>query len=91
MKTQADIVSRRRAPIMVGEEESPKSNLNSYPTHFRCKIDPEKKRKLKSWAKEKSLTQEIRRNPATIRPNNGSEFVTGISNEKASKILPTIK
>ena len=27
-----------------------------YPTHFRCKMDPEKKRKFNQWAIEKRFT-----------------------------------
>ena len=89
---QADSrVGRRRAlQILAGEEESPRSNPESYPTHFRCKMDPEKKRTFNPWALEKSFTQQIASEPATIRANNESEFVFEISNEKESKILPTI-
>ena len=53
-------------------------------------MDPEKKRTFNPWAIEKSLTQEIESKPATIRSNNESEFIIEISNEKESKILPTI-
>ena len=39
---------------------------------------------------EKNYTQEIVSKPATIRSNHKSKFVIEISNEKESKILPTI-
>ena len=44
-KMQADSrVGRRRAlQNLVGEDKSPRSNHPSYPTHLRCKIDPEKR------------------------------------------------
>ena len=53
-------------------------------------MNPERKRTFNPWAVEKSFTQEIGSTPATIRSNNESEFVIEISNEKESKILPTI-
>ena len=53
-------------------------------------MDPEKKRTLNLWAIEKSFTQEIGSQPATIRSNNEFEIVIEISNEKLSKILPPI-
>ena len=59
-----------------------RSNPQLYPTHFRCKIDPEKKRTFHPRAIEKSFSQEIGGKPATIRSNNESEFVIKISNEK---------
>ena len=74
----------------MGEDESPRSNPQSYPTHFRCIIDTGNKIKFKPWAIEKSFTQKIRNKPATIRSNNESEFVFEISNEKGNKTLPTI-
>ena len=70
---------------MAGEDVSPKSNHQSYPTHFRCKKDPEKKRKFNPWAIEKSSTQEIGSQSATIRSNNESEFFNEISTEKKQK------
>ena len=75
-------VRRRRAfQILAAEDESARSKTQSYPTHFRCKMDPEKKRKFNPWAIEKSFTQEIGSKPDTIRPNE-SEFVIKISYEK---------
>ena len=92
-KMQADSrVGRRRAlQFLAWEDESPRSNPQSHYTHFRCKMDPEKKRKFNPWAIEKSFTQEIGSKPATIRSNNESEFCIWISNKKENKILPTIK
>ena len=74
---QADSrVGRRKAPrIMEGEDKSPSSNNHSNPTHFRCKLHLENKRKLNPWAIESSFTQVIGSKLATIRSNNESEFV----------------
>ena len=84
-------VGRRRAlPILAGEDESPRSKLQSYVTHFTCKMDLENKRTFNPWTIENSLTPEIGSKPATIKSNNESEFIIEISNEKESKILPTI-
>ena len=79
---QADnTVGRGRAlQILAGEFESPRSNPQSYLTHFRCKMDPEKKRTFSPWVTE----------PASIRSNNESEFVIEISSGKENKILPNI-
>ena len=84
---QADSRGRRRRAlqILVGEDESPRSNPQSYPTHFTCKVDPEEKRIFNPWAIEKCLTQEIGSKPATIRSNNESEFIIKISNKKKAK------
>ena len=90
MQADSRVGRQRTLQILAGEDESPRSNPQSYPTHFRCKRDPEKKPAFSPWAIEKSLTQEIGSKPATIRSNNESEFVIEISNEKGSKILPTI-
>ena len=56
-KKQADSrMGRRRAlQILAGREESPRSNPSSYSTHFRCKMDPEKKKNFNPWAIEKEL------------------------------------
>ena len=90
---QVDSRVERRRPLrsLTGEGESPRSNPQAYPTHFKCKMDPENKRKFKPWAIEKSFTQEIGSKPATIKSNNESEIVIEISNEKESKFLSTIK
>ena len=53
-------------------------------------MDPEKKRKFNQCLIEKSFTQEIGSKRAAIRSNNESDFFIEISNEKESKILPTI-
>ena len=89
-KVQADKrVRRRRAlQILAGEDESPRSNPQSYPIHIRCKMDPEKK--FNQWAIEKSFTQEIGSIPATIRWNNQSEYFNEFPNEKESNILSII-
>ena len=50
-----------------------------------------KEKKIQPVAIENSFIQEIGSKHATIRWNNESEFVIEISNEKESKILPTIK
>ena len=90
---QADSrVGRRRAlQFTAGEHMSPRSSPQSYPAHFRCKIDPEQKRKSNPWAIEKSFTQQIASKPATKRSNNKSKFLIEISDEKESKILPHTK
>ena len=87
---QADSrVGRRRAlQVLAEKDESPRSNPQSYPAYFTCKMDPENKRTFNPWAIEKSLTQEIGSKPATKRSNSESEFFIEISSEK--KILPTI-
>ena len=89
-KMQADSkMGRRRALESIAREnESTRSNTQIHPTHFNCKMDPEKK--ISTWAVEKSFTQENGCEPATMRPNNESEFFIEISNRKESKILPTI-
>ena len=71
---------QRAVQIMAGEDESPRSNPQSYPTHFRCKMDLENKRNFNPWAIENSFIQEIGSKPATIRSNNESEFEIEISN-----------
>ena len=45
-KTQADSCLERQGNIQIvtREQKSPWSNPHSYPTQFRCKMDPEKKR-----------------------------------------------
>ena len=84
-------MGRRRAlQILAEEDESPRSNPQSYPTNFRYKLDPEKKRKFNPWAIEKSFNQDIGSKPVTIKSNKESDFVIEISNEKESKILTTI-
>ena len=89
-KMQADsIVGRRRAlQIQAGEDESPISNPQSYPTPFRCEMDPENKKKINPWAIKKSFAQELGNKPGTIRSNE-SEFVIEISNEKKNRIPST--
>ena len=81
---QDDIrLERRRAlQIMAGEENSPRSNPQSHPAHFRCKMDPETKRKFNPCEIEKSSAQEIRSNSASIRSNNETELVIEILIEK---------
>ena len=46
-KVQADSRVGRRTALqtLAGEDESPGSNPQSYPTHFKCKMEPEKKKK----------------------------------------------
>ena len=39
--------------IVAGEDETPKSNPQSYLTHLRCKMDPEKKIKVNPCAIKK--------------------------------------
>ena len=64
-KMQADSrVGRRRAlQILAGADESLRSNPQSYPTHFRCKMDPENKRKFNPWVIENIFAQEIGSKP----------------------------
>ena len=90
MQADSRMGRRRALQILAGEDESPRSNPHSYPTHFRCKMDPEKKRTFNPWAIEKSFTLKIGSKPATIKSNNESEFIIVISNEKERKIIPTI-
>ena len=88
MQANSRVGRRRALQILTGEDESPRSNHQLSPTHFRCKMGPERKRTFKPWAIKKRFTQEIRRKPATIRSNNESKFVVEMSNEKESKVLP---
>ena len=53
-------------------------------------MDPEKKRKFNPWPIEKSFTKEIGNKLAIVRSNHESKFVIEISNEKESKIPPTL-
>ena len=88
-KIKADSrVGRRALQILTGEHESPRSHPQSYPTHFRYKMDPENKRTFNKWAIEKNFTQKIGSKPATIRTNNASQLLIDISNEKERKFLP---
>ena len=75
-KMQADSsVGRRRAlQILAGGGESPRSNPQSYPTHFRCKIYIEKKTTFNPWAIKQSFTEEIGSKPAYRRSNYESVF-----------------
>ena len=79
MQAESGLGRRRALQFMAGEDEFPRSNTQPYPIHFRCKIDPENKRKFNPWAIEKSFSQEIGNDPASIRSNNKSELVIEIS------------
>ena len=63
MQAESRVERRRALQILAGENESPKSNPNSGPTHFRCKMDREKKRKFNLWAIEKSFPNKLEANP----------------------------
>ena len=43
MQAESRVGRLRALQIMAGEDESPRSNPQSYPTHLRCKMDPENK------------------------------------------------
>ena len=75
MQADGRVGTRRALQILAGEDEFPRSNPQSYPTHFRCIMDPENEMKFNPWAIEKSLTLEIGSKPATIRSNNESDFL----------------
>ena len=79
-KIQVDnkVRTRRALQILAGEDESPRSNPQSYPPHFTCKMELEQKITFNPWAVENSFTQEIGSKPASIRSNNESEFVIEI-------------
>ena len=55
MQADSTLGRRRALQIQAGEDESPRSNTQSFPTHFTYKMDPEKKRAFNPWAIEKSL------------------------------------
>ena len=78
-KMQADSRVRRRRvlQILAGEDESTRSNPQLHPTHFKCKMNP-KRKKINPCSVEKSFTQEIGCKPAIIRSSNESEFVIEI-------------
>ena len=82
MESDTRVGRSRALKILVGEDESPRSNPQSFHKHFRCKMDPEMKRKFNSCSTEKRFAQENRSKPATKRSNNEFEFVNEISNEK---------
>ena len=65
LQTDSRVGRRRAHQTLTGEDESPRSNHQSYPTQFRYKMDPEKKITFNSWAIEKSFTQENGSKPAT--------------------------
>ena len=44
MQAESRVVRRRALQILEGEDESPRSNPHSYPTQFRCKMYPDKKK-----------------------------------------------
>ena len=90
MQADGGMGKQRALQILAGEDESPRSNLQSNPSHFRCKMDQENQIKFNPWAIEKSSTQKNGSDPATIRSNNESEIVIAISNKKKSKNFPTI-
>ena len=81
MQANSRVGRRRALQILAEEDESQRSNTQSFPKHFTCKMDPEKKRTFHQWAIEKSLTQEIGSKPATIKSTNESELFIEISNE----------
>ena len=70
--------------ILAGKDESPRSNLNSYPTHFRCKFEPENKIKLNLWAMERASPKISDANPLS------KDELTNLNLSKKSqkKILP---
>ena len=73
-----------------GKDESPRSNPQTYLTHFRCIIYP-KNKENQPVGNRKEPHPKSGSKPATIRSNNKSEIVIEILNEKESEILPTIK
>ena len=82
MQANSRVGRRRALQILAGEDESPRSNPQTYPTHFRYKMDPENKKNFNTCPIEKSFTQEIGSEPAIIRSNNQSKFVIENPNEK---------
>ena len=68
----ASRVGRRRALQILAEDESPRSNPQLHPTHFRYKMDTEKKRKFHPRTIENHLNQEIGSELATISSNHQS-------------------
>ena len=78
-KMQADSrLGGIRALQILGEDESARSNPHSYPTHYRCKMDPENKNKFNPWPIVKSSTQENGSQPETMRTNRKPEIVIEI-------------
>ena len=55
MQTDSRVGRLRALQILTGEDESPGSSPQSYPTHFRCKMDPEKKDNIKPVRNRKEL------------------------------------
>ena len=52
MQTDSRVGRLRALQIQAGEDDSPRSNTQSFPIHFTCKMDPKKKRTFNPWAIE---------------------------------------
>ena len=50
MQTDSRVGRRRALQKLARQYESQRSNHHSYPPHFRCKMDPESKGKIKTFA-----------------------------------------
>ena len=55
MKADRRVGKQKALQILAGEDESQRSNPQSYHTHFRRKMYPGKKRKFNPWGIEKDL------------------------------------
>ena len=67
MLTSSKVGRERAMQLTTRDDESPRSNPVSYPTHFICKMDEEIKTKFNSWSIEKCCIQAIRNKPVGIR------------------------
>ena len=90
MRADSRVGRLRALQILAGKDESPKSNPQSYPKHFRFKMDPGKKIKFNPWAIKNCFTLKTWSKSATIRWNKEFELIIETSNEKESKIFPTL-
>ena len=67
-----------------------KTNVNLFPTHFDCKLDPANKRKISPFLLEKCIQQYIGAKPRTIRTKDESTFTVQVCSEKESRAMSTV-
>ena len=91
MQTDCRVGRQKALQILAREDGSPRSNHQTYPTHFRCKMGPETKSKFNPWTIDKSFTQEIGTKRATIRSTNDSEFFIENTNENNNKFFKLLR
>ena len=78
MQTRSKIRREKAIHSLSGGDESLRSNLISYPTHFIHIISGEKKKKFNPLSIEKCFSQGFGNKPLSIRTNIDSGFVIDI-------------